>query len=250
MKCSSRYEANAKTTKTLIVRGQFNRRVNISVAMLLFFSSQVLAQKYPPPFPRDGVKKVQESDCFVIWDVTWENGKSTGIHENLLDQVAVWLAEGAIKVTRPDGTWSIEQERIGSVRFEGKGTVDAEEGVSDKPSHAIVFQLKEVVQTKWPITEGIPGQYPRAGAVKLFETDRITVWDETRRPGVRSPLHLHYNKVAGVWLEGGRIRSISEGATEMLSKKPGEVLIGRPRKAPHTEETVEGVPRIIAIEFK
>jgi hypothetical protein len=250
MKLSAKYKAATKTTKMWIVRGQFNRRVTISVAALLLFSSQVLAQKYPPPFPRDGAKKNQESDSFVIWDVTWENGKSTGMHEHVLDQVSVFLTEGAVKITRPDGTWSIEQERIGSVLFELKGTVDAEEGASDKPSHAIVFQLKDVVPAKWPITEGIPGQYPRAGAVKLFETDRITVWDETRRRGVRSPLHLHYNQVAGVWLEGGRIRSISEGATEMLSKKPGEVLIGRPRKAPHTEETVEGVPRIVAIEFK
>jgi hypothetical protein len=232
------------------MRGGGNRRVTMPMAVLLLLSYQVLAQKYPPPFPRDGAKKTQESDSFVIWDVTWENGKSTGMHEHVLDQVSVFLTEGAIKVTRPDRAWSIEQERIGSVRFEAKGTVDAEEGVSDKLSRAIVFQLKDVVPPKWPITEGIPGQYPRAGAVKLFETDRITVWDETRRPGVRSPLHLHYNKVAGVWLEGGKIRSISEGATEMLLKKRGEVLIGRPRKAPHTEEAVEGIPRIISVEFK
>ena len=146
------------------MKGRFNRRATELMAALLLFSSQVLAQKYPPPFPRDGAKKLQESDSFVIWDVTWENGKSTGMHEHLLDQVAVLLTEGAIKVTRPDGTWSIEQERIGSVRFEAKGTVEAQEGVSDKPGHAIVFQLKDVVPAQWPITEGIPGQLPRGAA--------------------------------------------------------------------------------------
>lgn len=237
--------------------GRFNHRVTMLMAVLFLFSSQVLAQKYPPPFPRDGVKKAQESDCFVIWDVTWENGKSTGMHENLVDQVAVWLAEGAIKVTRPDGTWSIEQERIGSVRFEGKGTVDAEESVSDKPSHAIVFQLKDVVPPQWPMTEGIPGQLPRAGAVKLFETDRIIVWDQTFRVGAPALLHLHYHPLAGVYLEGGKTRVISEPvegvpvAPQIRIWEPGRIVnVTSPLKAPHREEPLEGSPRVIYVQLK
>lgn len=228
--------------------GRFSWRAHLIA--LLFFSSHAPAQKYPEPFPRDGAKKVQESDSFVVWDVTWEYGKSTGMHEHSLDQVSVFLTEGALKVTMPDGTWSIEQERFGSVRFESKGRIDAEEGVSDKPSRAMVFQLKDVVPSHWPITKGIAGQYPRQGAVKLFETDRINLWDETREIGVRSPLHLHYNQVAGVWLEGGKIRTVSDGKIEILSKEPGDVLIGKFRQTPHTEETVEGKPRIICIELK
>src|ERR1700737_906732 len=181
MQCKAR--SGGKKNRMWILRRRFNHGVAVYIAALLLFSSQALAQKYPPPFPRDGQKKVQESGCFVIWDVTWEDGKSTGMHEHLLDQVSVFLTEGAVKTTKPDETWGIEQERVGSIRFESKGTVDAEEGVSDKPSRAMVFQLKDVVPPKWPITEGIPGLYPRAGAVKLFETERINVWDQTFMAG-------------------------------------------------------------------
>src|SRR5215469_2565132 len=180
------------------------------MAALLLLSSHGLAKKYPPPFPRDGAKKLQESDSFVIWDVTWTNGKSTGMQEYQLDQVTVCLEEGAVKFSRPDGRFSIRQDRVGSVRFESKGTVAEEEGVSEKVTRAMVFQLKDVVPPLWPVTEGIPGQLPRAGAVRLFETDRIIVWDQTFTVGEPALRHLHYHEIAGVYLVGGKTRVISD----------------------------------------
>jgi hypothetical protein len=210
-----------------------------------------MAQKYAPPFPREGAKKIQETDGFVIWDVTWGNGKSTGMHELELDQVSVTLTEGAVKVSRPDGTWSIEQKRFGSVRFESKGTVVAEEGVSDEPSRAMVFQLKDSVPPKRPITEGVPGQFPGLRAVKLFETDQITVWDYSWKVGILGMRHLHYNQSAAVFLEGGTIRSFSEGLpTRSYSRKAGDIINPPPLKVPHQEDALEGSPRAIFIEFK
>jgi hypothetical protein len=140
----------------------------------------------------------------VIWDIRLENGKSTGMRELPLDQVIVFWTEGPVKFTRADGTWSIERERVGSIRFESKGTVEAQEGGSDTGTRAAVFQLKDVMPPKWPITEGVPDQLPRAGAVKLFETDRIAVWDQSYIAGVAEPRHEHDNSTAGVWLAEGK----------------------------------------------
>ena len=237
------------------MRGRFNRRTTMLLAVSFFFSSSALGQKYTPPFPRDGAKKAQESDCFVIWDVTWEDGRSTGMHELPLDQVSVFLTEGPVKVTRPDGTLSIEQERLGSIRFESKGTVEAEEGVSGKASRAIVFQLKNVAPPKRPITEGVPDYLPRLGAVKLFETDRIIVWDQTFRPGP-APRHQHYSSTAGVFLEGGKNRvtydpvpGVPPPAT--LTHEPGQIVNHTSLlKAPHREELFEGSPRVIYVQWK
>ena len=88
------------------------------LAVSFIFSSAALGQKYPPPFPRDGTKKADESQCFIIWNVVYENGKSTGMREAPLDQVTVFWIEGPVKFSRPDGTWGIEHERVGSIRFE------------------------------------------------------------------------------------------------------------------------------------
>jgi quercetin dioxygenase-like cupin family protein len=247
------YEVEVYMGGRQIMRRRFDRGVTLLSASLLLYSLSTPVQEYAPPFPRDWAKKVQESDRLLIWDVTWEKGKSTGMQEHRLDQVYVTLTEGAVKVTRPDGTWSIEQERPGSVRFVTKGTLDAEEGVSSEPSRAIVFQLKDFVPPKWPVTEGIPGQFPRVGTVKLFETDRIIVWDQTWKAGERIPRHLHYIQAAAVFLEGGMLRTISDQGVPAppFSRKPGEVtIITSPLKAPHEEEQVKGSPRAIWIEFK
>lgn len=237
------------------MRGRCNFRVTLSLAALSFFSSAALGQKYAPPFPRDGAKKAQESDCFAIWDVKFENGKSTGMHELPLDQVSVFLTEGPVKFSKPDGTWSIEQERIGSVRFESKGTVEAEEGVSDQPSHAIVFQLKDVAPPKRPITEGVPDYLPRPGTAKLFETDRIIVWDQTFRPGP-APRHQHYSSTAGVFLDGGLNRTTYDPPQGMpppatITHFPGQIVNHTSLlKGPHREEQLEGAARVIYVQLK
>jgi quercetin dioxygenase-like cupin family protein len=229
----------------------FKLRTSVLLAVVCVFPSLALAQTYTPPFPREGAKKLQESDCFVIWDVTWEKGQSTGMRQLPLDQVAVFMTEGAVKVNRPDGTWSIEQESVGSVRFESKGTVIAEEGVSDKPAHATIFQIKDFAPPKWPVTEGIPGQFPREGAVKLFETDRFIVWDYTWKTGMRTPLHLHYNPTAAVYLAGGKTRSITGQKTRINVWKPGQIVnITAPLPAPHREEQLEGEARAIGVALK
>lgn len=59
----------------------------VLLVVLLMFSSPAPAQKGNPPFPRDGAKKVLENNYFVIWDVTFDNGKASGLRRLPLDQV-------------------------------------------------------------------------------------------------------------------------------------------------------------------
>jgi hypothetical protein len=237
---------------------EFNKgRACMLLAASFIFASAAPGQKYPSQFPRDASTKADESQCFIIWNVVYENGKSTGMRMAPLDQVAVFWTEGSIKFTRPDGTWSIEQEKVGSIRFESKGTTETEEGLSEAPARAAVFQLKDVTPPIWPVTDGVPDQLPRAGAVKLFETDRVIVWDQTFIPGVPGPRHQHYKSTAGVWLAGGKTTVTSDpvdGAPVppvVTTKVPGVVVNHTGLiKAPHREEELEGSPRIIYVEFK
>jgi len=224
----------------------------IPLAALLLCSSVTLAQEYSPAFPRDGAKKIQENDYFAIWDVTWEKGQSTGMRKLRLDQITVFLTDGAIRFTRPDGMSTIEEERLGSVLYEPKGTIVATEGTSENPIRAAVFQLKGGVPPKQPVVRGIPGLLPRPGAVKLFETARIIVWDDTWQPGVRTPVHLHYAQAAAVFLGGGTIGTFSANGAPgpTFSRKQGEVIISSHPKEPHAEEEIEGLPRAIWVEFK
>ena len=180
------------------------------VAILLLVPT-LLAQKSAPAFPRDGVRKVQENDTIAIWDVSWAKGKSTGPLERRYDQLTIALTDATLKITRPDGTWTVERTPVGGVRFESKGTVVSEEGLSDR-GRSMVFELKSyhppavapnVVQfLKEKKEAGFPGQFDAAnGGVKLFENENIIIWQKTWNP--RGTLHAHYSWIAGVWIQPG-----------------------------------------------
>ena len=236
------------------MRKRFERGIISLLAALFVLSVSAQAQEYAPAFPRAGALKAKESDSFIIWKVTREKGKSTGMHKVELDQVSVTIVGGAVKFTKPDGTWRMEEERLGSVRFDPKGTVVAEEGLSDEPSQVTVFQIKDVSLPPWPRTEGVAGHFPRPGAIKLFETDRFTVWEQTWAPGVLLPLHLHYLRGAAVFLDGGKIRHpiTSKGiAGTAESRERGEIILNEaPIPAPHEEIQDEGIPREVYVEIK
>jgi hypothetical protein len=93
-----------------------SRGGSLLMVVLFLLSSSALGQKYAPSFPREGAKGVpikyteeqlEKDNALVVWNVEWEKGKSTGMHKLDLDQVSVILVEGAVNVTKPDGTWSI-----------------------------------------------------------------------------------------------------------------------------------------------
>ena len=147
----------------------------------------------------------------------------------------------AVRVTRADSTWAVEHSRVGSVQYESKGTVAAEEGVSDRARRAMVFEIKSYTPPSVSAdvvkflnekkAAGIPGQFDEAnGGVKLFENEKITVWQKTWNP--RGTLHAHYSWIAGVWIQPG---------------VQGQVAAGRGAQPPCPLEkaarTAEGWPR-------
>jgi hypothetical protein len=231
---------------------QIESRVLLTLGILLISPFSVLAQKTTPPFPRDGATKVQDNDRVFTWDTTLLKSKPTGMNKLDMDQVAVSLTEGAIKISRPDGTWEIDQQRFGSVRYIPKGTVLGEECVSDVPCRQMVFQMKDYVPDPWPTREGIPGQFPRINTVKLFETDRFTVWDQVWKPGEPIVRHAHYHRTVTVFLAGGTIHTVSDNGTvnPPFTRYPGEVLANvTANPEAHIEEGLLGQPRAIWIEF-
>jgi hypothetical protein len=212
------------------------------------------AANYPPAFPREGAKKVLDNDKVTVWDVTWEKGKATPLHELGLDQVSVTVADGVVKTTRADKSATVDLSRLGAVRMEPKGTIVSEEGISERPRRAIVVQIKPYSAAKLDpkLAEGlkeargkqIPGQFPREGSIKLFEDEHLVLWDDTWpiNKGL-GPLHAHYESVVGVFIEPGVL------APETV-RKVGDVIFSAARMPPHQEEAVKGPPRAIFIQFK
>ncbi|MFN8060677.1 MAG: hypothetical protein U0Q12_16095 [Vicinamibacterales bacterium] len=97
-----------------------------------------------------------------------------------------------------------------------------------------------------------PPPFPRDGAAKLFENERVAIWDVTWTVGRRTPLHRHPYPVVGVTLTPGRNRAIRPdgGATENDLGELGHVAFA-PAGLLHAEEGAsEPGPRLIMIELK
>lgn len=97
--------------------------------------------KYPLAFPRPGSKKLLENERVIVWDYTWEPGVATPMHFHDKDVVVVFLDEGDLKSTTPDGKDVVNQYTAGTVRFNARERTHTETLVRGK-QHAIITELK------------------------------------------------------------------------------------------------------------
>jgi hypothetical protein len=96
---------------------------------------------YPLAFPREGVKKLADNNRVFIWDYTWTPGKPTVMHFHDKDVVVVYLEEGDLKSTTPDGQSVINQISFGKTTFNAPNRSHSEEIVKGK-GRAIITEFK------------------------------------------------------------------------------------------------------------
>jgi hypothetical protein len=216
-----------------------------SVALI----ASLKAQGFPPGFPREGSRKVLENSRVVIWDATWPKGKATALHEHPVDYLSVTLVEGTVKLTQRDGTSSIATAQFGGVRFNRNGVIHAEEGVSDQERRAIMVELKMVPRPAEAVVTR--SGFPRNGATKGLENERVAVWDVTWILGQQIPRRQQGRDAVVVFLKGGVIRQSPEGAAATDTRRSiGDVLYVSAGTDVPSEEATQGPPRAVFIELK
>ena len=216
-----------------------------SVALI----ASLKAQGFPPGFPREGSRKVLENSRVVIWDATWPKGTATVLHEHPVDYLSVTLVEGAVKISARDGTSSVATAPFGFVRFNPKGVIHAEEGVSDQERRAIMVELKTVPRPAEAVVTR--SGFPRNGATKGLENERVAVWDVTWIQGQQIPRRQQGRDAVVVFVKGGVIRQSPEGAAATDTRRSiGDVLYVSAGTDVPSEEATQGPPRAVFIELK
>jgi hypothetical protein len=173
----------------------------------------------------------------------------------LLFQIGVPQTKRVIENDRVT-VWDLANDRIvqpfdavvvslsGSAEFLPKGTTPKVEGRS------IMIDLKDHPVAPIANTSGYPLAFPRPGSKKIFENERVIVWDYTWMLGVATPMHFHDKDVVVVFLEDGDLSSTTpDGKVTVNSFKPGAVRFS-PRDRIHTETLVRGKQRAIITELK
>jgi hypothetical protein len=95
----------------------------------------------PPAFPRDGAKKILENARVVMWDYRWTVGVRTPMFFHDKDAVYVFLDDGELRSTSPDGESEVIRASYGLTRFNRRNRVYSEDLMSGG-ARAIVTELK------------------------------------------------------------------------------------------------------------
>jgi quercetin dioxygenase-like cupin family protein len=150
----------------------------------------------------------------------------------------------------PDGTSRESEVEEGFVLYQPKGVTHIEEGVVDEnPRHAILIDLKDYKAEPIPNTTGLPNAFPREGAVKRLENERVAIWEYrwTEKP---SPMHFHDKDVVVVVMDGGEIESTTpDGKSRVTRVARGEASF-TPANRSHSERLASGAARAILVELK
>lgn len=96
---------------------------------------------FPLAFPRPGAKKLLENDRVIVWDCSWTQDVATPMHFHDKDVVALFLENGELKSTTPDGQSSITFFTEGTIRFNARNRTHSEALVRGQ-QHAIITELK------------------------------------------------------------------------------------------------------------
>jgi len=97
--------------------------------------------RYPLAFPREGGKKLVDNNRLFIWDYTWTPGKPTVMHFHDKDVVVVYLADGELKSTTPEGKSEVNPISFGLTKFNAPNRTHSEELVKGS-ARAIIVEFK------------------------------------------------------------------------------------------------------------
>ncbi|HET7872851.1 MAG TPA: hypothetical protein VFL42_10105 [Terriglobales bacterium] len=96
---------------------------------------------YPLAFPRPGIKKLFENARAIVWDYTWEPNVPTPMHFHDKDVVVLFLEDGDLKSTEPDGKSVVNAYTAATVRFNKRDRTHSETLVRGK-ERALITELK------------------------------------------------------------------------------------------------------------
>jgi hypothetical protein len=177
--------------------------------------------------------------CSILFQATPQTAPKPLIDN---DRVTVWGMGDAPTARTYD---AVEVSLSGFAQFLPSGKRPNHSGQS-----SILIELKDHPVAPIANTTGYPLAFPRPGAKKILENERVIVWDYTWTPGVATPMHFHDKDTVVVFLDDGTLKSTTlDGQVTVNSFTRGTVRFnGRDRT--HTETLVQGKQRAIITELK
>jgi hypothetical protein len=213
----------------------------VVILMALPVSAQLDAAPTAPVIDNERVK---------VWDITLVPGTPTLMQHHESAVVTMFLVGGKIRSTKESGEAIVSERKFGEVVYDALGTEHIEEVISGSPARLIVAELKEHPEPLYSNKSGYPPAFPRPGSLKVFDNDRVVIWNYSWTPNVPTPMHFHDKDVVVVYRYDGSLKSTTpDGKSVVNDYKSGSIWFNRGDRV-HLEELVRGQQSAIILELK
>lgn len=175
-------------------------------------------------------QKLFENDRVIAWKLALGERTEPLIRDRRLPGVLVALADGTVRI------------------FDDVNAITARDVAPG--SSFVLIAIKQHPPSTLQIPVGMTRAFPRKGVRRVFDNDRVTVWNVAWTKGLKTPPHFHDRDVVVIYLDAGTVRSIPlSGEPTATPRVPGETVF-IPGGRAHIEECIDGPRRDIVIELK
>lgn len=191
-----------------------------------------------------------DNERVTVWDVPLAAGVSGAKTPKNVDAVILFLEGGQIRTVDGAGKAAIARRHFGDAVLVPKGTESIDTLVSGPPAHEVVIYLKDFPVPAIANTSGYPTAFPRAGAVRVLDDPRFTVWHYSWTKGAPTGMHFH-DKDFVVAFRFDSVQSIStaDGTSRSNPVKAGDILFLK-RGLTHSEGLTTDRQSAVYLELK
>jgi hypothetical protein len=197
--------------------------------------------------------KVIDNDEVAVWDVTLNPGEQGPATPRDMDAVVMYLEGGTVK---SEGSVRSEtnDRKFGDAVFIARGSnvrdTLVKGGTTQGVAHQVVVWLKNVKPKTIANPTQYPTAWPRPGAEKALENDRVIVWNYSWIEGRPAPMHFHIHQQVVAERYDGAIKTITpDGKVSVGPTKAGEIRFTEPNRL-HSEEWDSGKVSAVVLELK
>ena len=148
-----------------------------SVVLALSAIRPAPAQDYPPAWPRPGAVLLIENDRGAAYNVVYPKDQPTPMHRHRYFFAGLDLNTATIKVTRPDGTFSLGPVVKNHMWYLPRGLTHQEMSTTEPGRHTVVIDIKDKSVPEAANTTSLPANRYAAYQTKIVDNDRVVIWD-------------------------------------------------------------------------
>ena len=192
----------------------------------------------------DAPAPVIDNGRVTVRDIQLGRGQPGPTIQHAGDYVVLYVKGGRIR-----GADGSAQDHASGSAMAGHGGATSDTAL-DADAHEVVVELKDSPSNTVPNTTGLPPGFPREGAKKVFENDKVRVWNYTWLPGKPTPMHFHNTEIVVVYLGNGDITATTpDGKKAVTHHNPGDIVFNLANRS-HSEELTQGEMSGVMLELK